>query len=451
VSRREQPHNLAAERAVIGACLKSDEAFWSIADKLRADQFFAPLHQQIFSVIRDICTEGRLSLSLVASRLPAEDEEGRSMMSYLAVLLKDAEDVGSPDDFVPDIADAAARRQLMALSEVIAKAVRAGEKTPMDIASEASTAILDVMHVASPKRPRRIGEVTRSVARDSRAAQEREVLPGFGTGMPSLDEILGRILPGDLIFLLGSQGDGKSAMAMQVGMHAALSRPVLLIQMEMTAEQVGARELAAASGVTVGDIQEGAFNFAERDALMAAEAAMDRPDMMLLDDPRYTVRQVRAHAIAMKRTMGLGMIIIDQLDKLKPEGRYKDRFERLAEITADLKVLAKDLQVPVLCLAQRTRGGQRRDDPTPQILDADAQSIERDGDIVLAVWRRESWLHQNKPNKNAGGEAWEKWEHEVARASGVAQVITLKHRRKKPFEERTLKWVGKLTRFEEMH
>jgi replicative DNA helicase len=444
------PHNVAAERAVLGACLKSDSAFWGVADKLRADQFYQPLHQQIFGVIRDICTEGKLSLSLVASRLPEEDEEGRSIMSYLAVLLKDAEDVGSPDDFVPDIADAAARRQLISLSDMIAKAVRAGDKPPMDIASEASTLILDVMHVASPKRPRRLGEVAKGVGRDSRMANEGDVLPGFGTGMPSLDEILGRILAGDLIFLIGSQGDGKSAMAMQIGMHAALSRPVLLVQMEMTAEQVAARELAATSGITVGDIQEGAFDFAQRDALKAAEALVGRPDMMLLDDSRYTIRQIRAHAIALKRTSGLGMIIIDQLDKLKGEGRYKDRFERLAEITADLKVLAKDMKVPVLCLAQRTRGGQRRDDPTPQILDADAPSIERDGDIVLAVWRKESWLRQNRPHKESGGEKMEKWEQEIARATGVAQVITLKHRRKKPFEERTLKWVGKLTRFEEL-
>lgn len=450
MSRRELPHNLAAERAVLGACLKSDAAFWGVADKLRADQFYSPLHQQIFSVIRDICTEGRLALQLVAARLPAEDEDGRSMMSYLAVLLKDAEDIGSPDDFVPDIADAAARRQLQALSETIAKAVRAGEKTPMDIASEASTAILDVMHVASPKRPRRIGEVAKTAGRAARQANDGAALPGFGTGLPSLDEIMGRILAGDLIFLMGSQGDGKSALAMQVAMHAALSRTVLVVQMEMTADQVGTRELAAASGITVGDIQEGAFDFAQRDAILAAESALVLPDLFLLDDARYSIRQIRAHAIALKRTTGLGMLVIDQLDKIRGEAKARDKFERLAEVTADLKVLAKDLEVPVVCLAQRTRGGQRRDDPTPQILDADAPSIERDADIVLAVWRKETWLRQNRPNKSAGGEVWEKWEQEVARCSGRAQVITLKHRRMEAYQERTLKWIGRLTRFAEV-
>lgn len=450
MSRRDLPHNLAAERAVLGACLKSDTAFWGVADRLRADQFFHPLHQQVFSVIRDICTEGRLSLSLVASRLPAEDEEGRSMMSYLAVLLKDAEDVGSVEDFVPDIAEAAARRQLIHLAESVLKGVKAGEKGAMDLAADASAAILDVMQVASPKRPQRIGDLAQSVAGASRMANERDVMPGFGTGIPSLDEIVGRMLAGDLVFLVGSQGDGKSALAMQVGMHVAMSRPVLLCQMEMTAEQVAARELAAASGITVGDIQEGAFDFAQRDAMLQAQQWLAGPDMMVLDDSRMTIRQIRAHCIALKRTRGLGMLIIDQLDKIKSEARHKDRFERLAEITGDLKVLAKDLMVPVLVLAQRTRGAQRRDDPTPQINDADAPSIERDGDIVLAVWRKESWLRQNRPHKDAGAEKHGNWETQLALCAGKAQVISLKHRRRKPFEERTLKWIGKLTRFEEL-
>lgn len=448
--RRELPHNPAAERAVLGACLKSEQAFWQIADVLRADQFYAPLHQQIFSVVRDICTEGRMSLALVAARLPHEDDDGASIPAYLAVLLKDAEDAGSPADFAQDIADAAARRRLIEVAAIIDKAVRAGEKGPMDIAADASTAILDVMQVASPKRPRRLGEVVSTTRGVAIMAHERDILPGLTMGLPSMDEIVGVVLGGDLMFLIGSQGDGKSALSMQIGMHAARSRPVLLLQMEMTAEQVAARELAAASGISVGAIQEGAFDFAQRDAILAAEKALAAPDMMVLDESRVTVRQLRAHAIAMKRTMGLGLIIIDQLDKLKGEGRYKDRFERLAEITADLKVLAKDLNVPVLCLAQRTRGGQRRDDPTPQVLDADAPSIERDADIVLAVWRRETWLRANRPNDKAGGEAMDKWEADIRRFSGSAQVITLKHRRRKPFEERTLKWIGELTRFEEL-
>ncbi|MFG1417191.1 DnaB-like helicase C-terminal domain-containing protein [Xanthobacter sp. V0B-10] len=449
-SHRELPHNPAAERAVLGACLKSEQAFWQIADTLRADQFYAPLHQQIFGVVRDICTEGRMSLALVAARLPHEDDEGASIPAYLAVLLKDAEDAGSPADFAQDIADAAARRQLIALAESLLKGVKAGEKGPMDLAAEANAGLTDVMQVASPKRPRRLSEVVAKVAGAAKMASERDVLPGFGAGLPSLDEILGRILPGDLMFLMGAQGDGKSALAMQVGMHIARSAPVLVVQLEMTAEQVGARELAAASGITVGDIQEGAFDFAQRDAILAAQKRLEVPELMVLDDTKLTIRQIRSHCIAMKRTRGLGALIIDQLDKIRPEGRHKDRFERLAEVTGDLKVLAKDLMVPLIVLAQRTRGGQRREDPTPHLLDADAPSIERDADIVLAVWRRETWLRANRPNEKAGGEAMDKWEADIRRFSGSAQIITLKHRRRKTFEERTLKWIGELTRFEEL-
>jgi len=444
----------SAEKAVLGALMLSEHAFWQVNDRLRADHFHKKIHQRIFSAIKDVCEEGKkLSQTIVQSRLGDDaEEDGYSIAAYLAVLMTGAEEIDlSVLDFVDQVVDAGERRRLVRIAEQLMKAARTGDKPPIDVAGEAESALLDVMHATAPKRPRRLGELTSSVMRDAfRANDDSAFSPGFDTGLASVDEVLGLILPGDLGFILGSQADGKSSLGAQIGMQAAKTCPVLTFQLEMTAEQQAARELAAASGISVGLIQEGGFDLMGQELIATANQALRDVPFFIHDEGKLTIRQMRAQCLAMKRTTGLGMVIIDQLDKIRSESKHRDRFERLAEVTGDLKGLAKELGVPVITLAQRTRGAQRRDDPTPMIDDADAPSIERDGDWVLAVWRRENWLRKNRPNAKAGGEAMDAWEGEMSRARGRADVICLKRRRGQAFEQRGLKWNGPLTRFEEI-
>jgi replicative DNA helicase len=155
--------------------------------------------------------------------------------------------------------------------------------------------------------------------------------------------------------------------------------------------------------------------------------------------------------MAMKRTVGLRALFIDQLDKIKAEGRVRDKFERTAEVTGDLKVLAKELEVPVCTLAQRTRFAQRRDDPQPQLDDADAPSLERDADWVLATWRPFFWLQRRKPDSGVTSEKYAAWEQKLKDSENTAEIICLKHRRRKAFQMRKMRWIGHLTRFEEIN
>jgi replicative DNA helicase len=151
----------------------------------------------------------------------------------------------------------------------------------------------------------------------------------------------------------------------------------------------------------------------------------------------------------MKARGGLALIIIDQLDKIKAEGKYKDRFERFAEVTRDLKRMAKSLSIPVICLAQRTRQAQRRDDPTPHVLDADIPSVDRDSDWVIGLWQRANWLQGNRPDPRGGEEAQTKWQAEIHKARGLAEAITLKHRRRKAFQTCRMDFDGRTMRFSE--
>lgn len=442
--------NVRAEKALLGALLRSEHSFWEVSDTIKPTAFTVRLHSEIYATIQDVMLAGgKLTMTVLLSRLPEEDDDLGSVAAYLAALGHNAE--GMVADYAEQVAETASRRQLMQIGSMLVKAAEKGEQAAIDMAAEAETGLIDAMHGSAPHRPRRLSDVAAQVVAASLAAKgPSHILPGFDTGLPSIDEILGLILPGDLGFILGSQGEGKSAIAAQIGIHAAQTRPGIMFQLEMTDEQVAARELAYRSKMTVSMLNEGGYDEAEKEKLMGAVHELGSLEFWIHAEPNLSVRQMRAHAMAMKRTRGLGFIIADHLRLIKGDGKSRDRWERQAQVTGDLKILAKELGVAVICLAQRTRTAQRREDPTPQIDDADAPSIEQDGDWVLAVWQKTGWLRRNKPNKAAGIDKLEAWEHEIRRAKDIAEVVTLKLRRGEAFQERKLKWIGRMTRFEEI-
>lgn len=445
------PVNLIAEKSLLGALLRGADGYFQICDSVSADCFSLEIHQKIYAAIADACqTYGQISIPVLASKLPTEDEEGKPVESYLYVMMDQAiENNHHPGEFAETVAEIAQRRRLIVLSEKMIERARDPDLTrqAIDIASEAELTLLDIMRVSSPQRPKKITDVAEQVMKAASDAFQSEVLPGFTTGLKGLDEILGLILGGDLGFIIASQGDGKSTLAAQIGMHIAKNRPVFMSQHELSDEQVAARELAALSGVSVGKIQEGAFDQFQYEQIRDAQDQLRASQFWILDTPDITVRQLKSHILAMKRSVGLGAVLVDQLDKVRASMRYTDRFERMAEITRDLKSLAKETKVPIIALAQRTRGAQRRDDPTPDILDADAPSIERDADWVIGLWQRASWLRRNRPSDP---DEVAKWKLEIEECSDQAEVICLKRRRGKAFEQRKLRWIGAITRFEDI-
>ncbi|HSV24658.1 MAG TPA: DnaB-like helicase C-terminal domain-containing protein [Xanthobacteraceae bacterium] len=331
----------------------------------------------------------------------------------------------------------------------MAKEVRGGKRSPEEISAEAALTLQEIMTCASPIRPKKIGDIAGEVLRHASAAKSGEALHGLNTGIAALDAILGLMLGGDLGAIIASQGDGKTVLATQIGAHAAeAGRPVLFEQLEMSDEQMGARELAAASGIPVNHIHEGAFDAFQWEQIVEAERHLRTLPFHIIDTEETTVRQIESQALTMQRMGGLSLVIIDQLDKIKAVGKYRDRFERMAEITRDLKKMAKRLKVPVLVLAQRTRGAQRRDDATPHVLDADAPSLERDCDWILGLWQVSNWMRQNKPDSRKVSD-YEDWNTKIRQLEGKAEIIILKRRRGRAFQQCELRFEGARMRFAE--
>lgn len=444
------PDLSATERAFIGCLLRSPADFWHVNDMVTADCLAVEAHRGIYTAIRDLSERGRqvTTTSLQAS-LP-EEYDGNPTIAIIMALKASAEEDGSATDYAPALAQRSALRRLQAFNKWLHTETGKHDCVPDDILAEAAQHLQSIASTASPLRPKSIGEVAETVLKAANAAHGGELLSGTDTGIGPLDEILGLMLGGDLGAIIASQGDGKTALATQIASHASRAgRPVLYIQMEMSDEQMAAREIAALSQVSVSAVHEGSFDAFQWEQIVGAQKTLKAIPLHILDAEEMSVRQIKAMAFALKHKGGLGMVVIDQLDKIKAEGKYRDRFERMAEITRDLKRMAKALKVPVILLAQRTRGAQRRDDPTPDILDADAPSLERDSDWCLALWQKANWLRRNKPDMRGGEEALTKWQAELHRCQGLAEVICLKRRRGKAFQQRALTFDGATMRFSE--
>lgn len=437
------------EKIFLGCLLRSPAEFWSINDVVSSDMFSVPSLKTIFESIRDLAERGRqITTTALQALLPEDMGDDGPTIGILATLKENAMDAGSPSDYAEFIAENATTKRIAILGQWMTK--ESGKRSAEEVAAEASLRLNEIMAVSSPVRPKGIGEIATGVARHANSAHMGEFVSGMTTGISSLDEILGLMLPGDLGFIIASQGDGKSALAAQIGMHAALDRrPVLYIQMEMSQEQMGARELAKLSGISVSQIHEGAFDTFQWEQIVEAEKMLGPIPFHILDAEEMTVRQVRSQCLAMQRAGGIGMVVVDQLDKLKPEGKYRDRFEAYKEVTRDLKRMTKGIGIPGICLAQRTRTAQRRDDPTPHILDADIPSIERDADWVIGLWQKSNWLQMNKPDQRGGEDAKANWQSEIYKLKGVAEAITLKHRRRKSFQQCRMHFEGATMKFSE--
>ncbi len=441
----------ANERAFIGCLLRSPHEWWQCNDTITSDCFTTLPHKAIYEAIRDLSERGRkVTITALQANLPEEYENAGPTIGILMALKESANEAGSATDYAPFLAERSALKRLDALAEWLKKETRKGERPAEDIAGEAESRMQGIMATSSPVKPVKLSDITKGVVTASSKARESDRVPGFTTGLTTLDEMTGLIMGGDFIAIMASIGEGKSALMAQIGKHIAKTGPVLSAHNEMSAEQNGTRALSGASGMTVRAIREGAYDFTGYESVVAAQKEIEKLQYYIFTDPKMTVRSIRTRALQMQRTVGLAAITVDGAKRLRTETKHRDPWERKEEITGSLKELAIDLNVPVIAAFQRTRTGRRRDDAIPQLDDAQFPSLEEDADIILGAWREESFLMMNKPNAKAGGEAWEEWEHKVRRAKGVARIIALKIRSGTPFEQREFRWRGEVTRFEDL-
>lgn len=470
---RTAPHNIDAEQALLGAILVNNEALDRVSGFLEPIHFFDPLHQQIFEISSQIIQAGKQATP-VTLRTFFESAEpiasGLSVPQYLGRLAAEATTIINAQDYGQTIHDLATRRSLITIGEEM---VTTAYDSPVDFPprSQIEDAEQQLFGLAETGK---YGQgfqsfreaLTTAVEMASNAYQRDGGLSGIASGLKDLDHKLGGLQSSDLIILAGRPSMGKTALATNIAFHVAHAyraekqsdgsdkavngAVVAFFSLEMSAEQLATRIISEQAEIPSERIRRGMIDEAQFKELARVSQNLSALPLYIDETGGISVAQLAARARKLKRQTNLGLIIVDYLQLLSGSRRSGDsRVQEITEITTSLKALAKELTVPIMALSQLSRQVEQRDDKRPQLADLrESGSIEQDADVVMFVFREEYYVERRKPPES-NVEEFVKWQEEMSRVHGMAEVIIGKQRHG-PTGTVQLKFDGNVTRFADL-
>ena len=455
---REPPHNFEAEQALLGSILVNNAAYHRVAEFLKGEHFADPLHGKLFDSLARLIERGQIVSAITLKTYVEQDEAMKEAggAAYIAKLAAASVHVIDAGDFGRLVHDLYLLRQLIDLGQdVVNSAFKPTlDETAIEQIEVAEKKLYDLASVGQTDggfKPFRAA-LTEATAAAEAAYGRAGKLTGVSTGLFQLDQLLGGLHKSDLIILAGRPSMGKSSLATNIGFNAARAyreeivdgKPsaadgavVGFFSLEMSAEQLATRMISEQAAIPSEKIRKGELISADFDRVLSVSRELEHLNFFIDDTPALSIAALRTRARRLKRTRGLGLLIIDYLQLLSPSGksRQENRVQEVSEITRGLKTLAKELDVPVLALSQLSRAVEQREDKRPQLADLrESGSIEQDADVVMFIYRDEYYLTREEPKRRTDendqryNERYEAWRQRCEQMYGKAEVIVSKQR-----------------------
>ena len=462
------PCNIEAEQQLLGAILVNNDVFDRVSGIVAPEHFFEPVHARIFESSAALVQRNAIA-SPVSLKPFLEDDEGLKSLggpAYLVNLAGAAAGAFAARDYARIVRDLAVRRSLIGIGSDISDRARVVD---LDTAPDDQIVEAEQQLYALAEAGRKEGgfqsflsAVTSAVKVAAAAYQRDGHLSGCATGLDDLDNKLGGLHRSDLVILAGRPSMGKTSLATNIafniarayrkgelpdGSEGAVNGGVIgFFSLEMSSEQLAARILSEAAEIPSEQIRRGDMTEAEFRRFVEAAKTLEACPLFIDDTPALSIAQVAARARRLKRTHGLDVLMVDYLQLLRGARRAENRVNEISEITQGLKAIAKELDVPVLALSQLSRQVESREDKRPQLSDLrESGSIEQDADVVMFVFREEYYKEREKPGEH-DLEAMAKWQEEMEKLHGRAEVIIGKQRHG-PIGTVDLSFEGRFTRF----
>ena len=415
ISQREPPTNTQAEQALLGAIMSNGRALHTVVEFLKPDHFADPVNARIYREVSRRILAGGVATPIVLrpwfEKDPDIDQVG---VGYLGQLLGAMVSIIGAREYGLAVYECWQRRELIALGEDLVN--RSFGAEPGDAAAGMVSGLIDRLDsvIAGQSSDRKAVSSDRAMDMAIAAAErasKAEGPSGLSTGMAGVDNALGGLEPQTLTILAGRPGMGKSALGWMWAVHAAQEAKrrglpgVLVISLEMSAEQLGRRALAAVARVPLEAIKHGRLNQDDWDRVVRARTELDGLPLSIEDCSGLSIGMIRLKARAAKRRHGLGLIMVDHLHIIRPEDADARNGGTWAvgKISNGLKQLAKEFECPVLALAQLNRSLETREDKRPTLADLrQAGEIEQDADAVAFVYRGEYYLPKGEPEQRSG-------------------------------------------------
>jgi len=399
------PLNLDAERFVLGAVLMDDALYIQVAGALEATDFSLEKHRRIFLRMGELYERGeRIDRVTVANELMKQNQlESVDGVSYLVSLDEGLPVLSNLESYVQIVKDKSVLRRIIFTSQALIDRCLRAEDEPDQIlaaAEESLQKLGDTRTSDSLMNPKRILDEFDGGINAFLDPSKR--IKGLSTGFLKLDEMTGGLHEGDLVILAARPSMGKTALALNVAQHVALrpgeAQSVAVFSLEMSRESLLTRMICAAARVDQQKFRASYLNQDERRRLAKAASDLVQSPLFIDDTPGVHLMDIHSKLRRLKSEHGLGLVVIDYLQLMSGRGRYENRNQEISTISRGLKLLAKDLRVPMLVLSQLNRAPEiRQGDHRPQLSDLrESGSIEQDADLVAFIFREEVYKPQDE-------------------------------------------------------
>ena len=432
---RQMPHHLEAEQAVLGSMLIDRNCIKDVMDKLHPEDFYLQQNRDIFETIYMMFSYSRPidPVTVVGEMQKNGTFDENTTKNYMIQLMDITPTSANVMEYVELVRGKSLLRKVATAAGEITAMVQEGGGEPEDVLEVAEQKIYAVRQGRSAQDMTPVGTVLSGVLDNMEAlAAEGGRLPGISSGFSAIDAKISGLNKSDLILLAARPGMGKTSLALNIALNVGKNsgKTVAMFSLEMSKEQLTMRLLSSEALVESNKLIRGDLRDSDWNRIAEAASTLSQADIRLDDNPLLTVADMNAKC---RRIDNLGLVVIDYLQLMSSAGgsrnQNESRQQAVSDISRMLKIMAKELQVPVLCLSQLSRANEKRDDKRPMLSDLrESGAIEQDADIVLFIFR-EDYYSPDSDKRN------------------IAELIVAKNRHGETGKVE-LKWMPEYTTFD---
>ena len=404
---RQMPHNVEAEHAVLGAILIDARCLPEVVELLKPEDFYLRQNQEIFQTIYSMFALSKTIDPVTVLNQMRQDgtyQEGVTR-EYFFQLMEVTPTSENAVDYAKIVKDRSVLRQIGAAASSMTEMVTSGQGSSAEVLEAAEQRIYAIRQGRSAQGLHHITSVMHEVyERLAELAASESAIPGISTGLPDLDAVISGLNKSDLILLAARPGMGKTSLALNILLYAGKhsGKACVFFSLEMSREQLAMRLLSNESFVDNKKLTTGRLSDEDWEKVALATSALNHTNILIDDNPSLSVADMNAKC---RRVENLGLVVIDYLQLMTSAGgknQYsgESRQQVVSDISRALKIMAKELNVPVLCLSQLSRAHENRPDKRPRLSDLrESGAIEQDADIVMFIYR-DDYYDQNSENHN---------------------------------------------------
>jgi len=434
-AERTLPHNLEAERSVLGAILIQNDSYNVAVELLRPEDFYRDAHRRIFEKIISLA-ERRMAVDFVTLK----DELGRAGEldtvggpAYVASLVDGVPKATNVEYYAKIVKEKSVLRSLISAANTILLDAYEADQEAAEILDRAENSIFQIAEGGIRRGFVSLEELAQeSVDAIQKAHEEKKLITGVPTGFSDLDSLMSGFQRGDLVIIAARPSMGKTSLALNIAQHVGTKTglTVGVFSLEMSREQLFLRMLSSEAQIDGHHLRTGYLKSDDWGRLTEALGVLGQARVFIDDSPGIGVLEMRAKSRRLAAEQrGLHLLIVDYIQLMQGRGRFDNRTQELGSISRALKALAKELNVPVVVLSQLSRGPESRSDHRPQLSDLrESGALEQDADVVIMIYR------EDKYNPDAENE-------------GIAEIIVAKQRNG-PTGTLKLAFIKERTRFE---